>query len=85
LTDGQVTYADGSPNDVKHMAKDITAFLMWAAEPNLPARNSVGWATVIYLLVFTGLAYLAYRNIWADKKGKKGKKGQPAGDPVTQS
>lgn len=71
LADGQVTFADGSPNDLKHEAKDVTAFLTWAAEPNLPARHSVGWAAVIYLLVFSGLTYLAYRNIWADKKPKK--------------
>lgn len=71
LSDGQVTFADGSPNDLKHEAKDVAAFLMWAAEPNLPARHTVGWAAVIYLLAFSGLAYLAYRNIWADKKPKK--------------
>ena len=71
LADGQVTYADGTPNTQKQMAKDVTAFLMWAAEPNLPTRHAVGWAALAYLLVFTGLAYLAYRNIWADKKPKK--------------
>jgi ubiquinol-cytochrome c reductase cytochrome c1 subunit len=71
LADGQVTFADGTPSTQKQIAKDVTAFLMWAAEPNLPTRHSVGWATLAYLLVFTGLAYLAYRNIWADKKPKK--------------
>ncbi len=71
LTDGQVTYADGTPNTQKQMAKDVSAFLMWAAEPNLPTRHAVGWATLAYLLVFTALTYLAYRNIWADKKPKK--------------
>ncbi|UVO55864.1 cytochrome c1 [Sphingomonas sp. SUN039] len=73
LADGQVTYADGTPNTQKQMAKDVSAFLMWAAEPNLPTRHAVGWATLAYLLVLTGLAYLAYRSIWADKKPKKAK------------
>ena len=78
LVDGSVTYADGSPNDLKHEAKDVTAFLMWAAEPNLESRHAVGWASLVYLVILTGLAYLAYRGIWADKKGKK-PKGSPSG------
>ena len=71
LTDGSVTYTDGTPTSLKQNAKDVAAFLAWTAEPNLPSRHAVGWASLIYLLVFTGLAYLAYRNIWADKKPKK--------------
>lgn len=71
LTDGSVTYTDGTPSTMKQNAKDVAAFLAWTAEPNLPTRHAVGWATLIYLLVLTGLAYLAYRNIWADKKPKK--------------
>ena len=71
LADDQVTYADGTKATLKQEAKDVTAFLMWAAEPNLPSRHAVGWAALAYLLVLTGLAYLAYRNIWADKKPKK--------------
>ena len=68
LTKGQVTFADGSPNDVKSMAKDVTAFLVWTAEPKLVKRVQVGWAVVLFLAMFSVLAYLSYRNIWADKK-----------------
>lgn len=68
LTKGQVTFADGSPNDVEHMARDVTAFLVWTAEPKLVTRIQVGWASVLFILIFTVLAYLSYRNIWADKK-----------------
>ena len=71
LVDGSVTYTDGTPTSLKQNAKDVAAFLTWAAEPNLPARHAVGWAAILYLLVFTVLAYLAYRSIWADKKPKK--------------
>ena len=71
LTDGSVTYTDGTPSSLKQNAKDVAAFLSWTAEPNLPTRHAVGWASLIYLLVFTGLAYMAYRTIWADKKPKK--------------
>lgn len=68
LTDGQVTFADGSKNDVEHMARDVTAFLVWTAEPKLVTRVWAGWAVIGFLLIFSILAYLSYRNIWADKK-----------------
>ena len=68
LTKGQVTFADGSPNTVEAMAKDVTAFLVWTAEPKLVKRVQVGWAAFLFLLIFTTLTYLSYRNIWADKK-----------------
>ncbi|MBD3732802.1 MAG: cytochrome c1 [Sphingopyxis sp.] len=68
LTKGQVTFADGSPNTVDAMAKDVTAFLVWTAEPKLVKRVQVGWAAFLFLLIFTTLTYLSYRNIWADKK-----------------
>ena len=68
LTKGQVTFADGSPNDVKSMAADVTAFLVWTAEPKLVKRVQVGWASVLFLAMFSVLAFLSYRNIWADKK-----------------
>jgi ubiquinol-cytochrome c reductase cytochrome c1 subunit len=70
LVADQVSYADGTKATLEQEAKDVTAFLTWAAEPKLEARNRVGWAALVYLLVFTGLAYAAYRSIWADKKGK---------------
>lgn len=68
LVDGQVTFADGSPNDVEHMSQDVAAFLVWAAEPTLDKRKQTGWPVLGFLLFATVLAYLAYRNIWAEKK-----------------
>jgi ubiquinol-cytochrome c reductase cytochrome c1 subunit len=64
----QVTFDDGTKATVPQMAKDVSAFLAWSAEPKMEARKSVGWATMLFLLIFTTLAYLSYRNIWADKK-----------------
>ena len=77
LTDGAVTFADGSKNDVKSMSKDVSAFLMWAAEPKLEVRNQIGWASLIFLIIGTVLAWLAYQSIWADRK-PKAKKAVPA-------
>jgi ubiquinol-cytochrome c reductase cytochrome c1 subunit len=69
--DGQVTYADGTNATVDQMAKDVAAFLVWTAEPKLESRHAAGIATLIFLLFATALAYLSYRNIWADVKGRK--------------
>ena len=64
IQDGLVTYADGSPNDAPHIAKDVTAFLHWAAEPKLEARHSTGLRVTLYALIFAVLAYLTKRRIW---------------------
>ena len=68
VAEGQVSYADGTKPTVDQMAKDVSAFLMWAAEPKLEARHRAGIAIFIFLLIATGLAYGAYRNIWRDQK-----------------
>jgi len=64
LRDGQVTYADGTNASVDQMAKDVSAFLAWTAEPKLENRKSAGWAVLFFLIFATILAYLAYQNIW---------------------
>lgn len=71
LTDGQVTFADGAPNDVKHMSEDVAAFLAWAAEPKLDARKATGFKGVIFLGLLSVLLYLTNKRLWAGIKGKK--------------
>lgn len=68
VSDGQVTYADGTKSTVDQMAKDVAAFLVWTAEPKLETRHATGFGALIFLLIFTGLAFGAYRNIWRDLK-----------------
>jgi ubiquinol-cytochrome c reductase cytochrome c1 subunit len=67
-TNGQVTYADGTPATVDQMAKDVAAFLVWTAEPNLESRHAAGLSVVIFLLFATVLGYLAYQQIWHEAK-----------------
>jgi ubiquinol-cytochrome c reductase cytochrome c1 subunit len=71
LEDGQVEFADGAPNDVEHMAEDVSAFLMWAAEPHLNARKATGFKAVIFLGLLSVLLYLTNKRLWAGVKGKK--------------
>ncbi|MEO0030691.1 MAG: hypothetical protein RIS94_449 [Pseudomonadota bacterium] len=67
LTDGQVTYVDGTKATVDQEAKDVSAFLTWTAEPKLEKRKQTGFAVLGFLLAATILAYLAKKNVWADK------------------
>ena len=66
--DGQVTYADGTAATRDQMAKDVSAFLVWTAEPRLENRHRTGVATPLFLLIATALAYLSYKQIWATAK-----------------
>ncbi len=64
LADGVVTYNDGAPNTLQQYAKDVTAFLMWGAEPKLEARKSIGIFVFLYLAGFAYLLYLVKKRIW---------------------
>jgi ubiquinol-cytochrome c reductase cytochrome b/c1 subunit len=66
LTDGQVDYPDGAPATVDQYSKDVSAFLMWAAEPHLEARKRLGFQVLIFLLVFSGLMYFTKKKVWAE-------------------
>ena len=81
-SDGQVSYADGTKSTVDQMSTDIAAFLVWTAEPKLEARHATGVAVLVFLLVATVLAYLSYKNIWAEAKRTVAPKGPL--DPANQ-
>jgi ubiquinol-cytochrome c reductase cytochrome c1 subunit len=71
LSDGLVEYADGHDASVHHMAEDVSAFLMWAAEPKMMARKQAGFVAVLFLSLLSVLLYLTNKRIWAGVKGKK--------------
>ncbi|MDQ0454493.1 cytochrome c1 [Rhizobium paknamense] len=67
ITDGQVTYDDGSPQTLDQYAKDVSAFLMWAAEPHLEERKRTGFMVMVFLLIFSALLYLTKKSVYANK------------------
>jgi ubiquinol-cytochrome c reductase cytochrome c1 subunit len=67
-SENQVTYSDGTRATVDQMAKDVSAFLVWTAEPTMQTRHSAGLAVVLFLLIATGLAYGAYLTVWRGVK-----------------
>ncbi|TWG97118.1 ubiquinol-cytochrome c reductase cytochrome c1 subunit [Mesorhizobium sp. J18] len=66
LADGQVTYDDGAPETLDQYSRDVSAFLMWAAEPHLEERKATGFTVMVFLVLFGGLVYLTKRKIWAE-------------------
>jgi ubiquinol-cytochrome c reductase cytochrome c1 subunit len=67
-SEGQVQYSDGTKPTVDNMARDVAAFLVWTADPNLETRHQYGFMAVVFLLFSSLLAFGAYRNIWRDVK-----------------
>jgi cytochrome c1 len=64
LSDGAVDYEDGSPKTVQQYAKDVSAFLMWAAEPKLEERKRLGFGVLIFLAVYALLLFAVKKKIW---------------------
>lgn len=68
LSDGQVTYDDGSPQTLDQYSKDVSAFLMWAAEPHLEDRKRTGFMVMVFLAIFTILVYLTKKSVYSRKE-----------------
>ena len=68
IADDQVTYDDGAPQTVDQYAHDVSAFLMWAAEPHLEERKRTGFMVMVFLVIFTGLIYLTKKSVYASKE-----------------
>ena len=65
LSDGIIEYSDGTNASVEQMSKDVTTFLMWAAEPSLEARHQMGFKAILYLIILTTLVYFSMKRIWS--------------------
>lgn len=66
LSEGAVTYEDGTNATVDQMARDLVVFLQWAAEPELEHRKSMGLRVMIFLGIGAILFYIAKRSVWKD-------------------
>lgn len=66
LDDDLVEYTDGTPQTLDQYARDVSAFLMWAAEPKLEQRKAMGLPVVVFLIVFACLMYYTKRRLWND-------------------
>jgi ubiquinol-cytochrome c reductase cytochrome c1 subunit len=67
LSDGKVTYVDGTKATAEQMSLDVVEFLAWASEPHLEDRNRTGVRVILFLLALAGLMYAVKRQVWSDK------------------
>ncbi len=58
----------GTKGSLEQNARDVTAFLAWAADPTLDSRKQLGWQVLLYLAITTLLLYLVKKGIWARVK-----------------
>ena len=65
LSEDLVQYIDGTKATEEQMAKDVSAFLAWAAEPTLEQRHKMGFKAVLYLIIITVLVYFSMKKIWS--------------------
>jgi ubiquinol-cytochrome c reductase cytochrome c1 subunit len=65
LSEGSLEYKDGTKATVPQMARDVTTFLAWAAEPEMEERKRLGYKVLLFLVVLTGVLYAAMRRIWS--------------------
>lgn len=83
LFDDLVEYEDGTEASVDQMAKDVTAFLSWAADPHMEQRKKLGIKVVVFLLLLTTMLYALKREVWAHLHGNRPSEPAPHG-PVTE-
>ena len=70
LSNDIVEYGDGTKATVEQMSKDVTTFLMWAAEPHLESRHRMGFKAIVYLIILTILVYFSMKKIWSRVESK---------------
>ena len=66
LFDDGIEYADKTKATIDQMARDVSTFLSWAAEPELEKRKRMGIKIILFVLVLTGMLYAVKRKIWSD-------------------
>jgi ubiquinol-cytochrome c reductase cytochrome b/c1 subunit len=69
ISDGQVTYEDGTPTTIDQYGKDVAAFMMWAAEPHMIERKRLGLQVMLFLLLLSGLLYFTKKKVWSSVEG----------------
>ena len=70
LADESITYeADANgvtpPMTADQYARDVSAFLMWAAEPHLAERKETGFKVIVFLFLFAGLMWAVKQRLWS--------------------
>ena len=65
LSDEIIEYSDGTQSTTAQMAKDVTTFLVWVAEPHLESQHKMGFKAIIYLIILLTLVYMSKQKVWS--------------------
>jgi len=71
ISDGTVEYADGTETTKAQIAKDVTTFLVWAADPHLETRHKMGFKVFFYLIILLTMVYLSKQKVWSRFDSKR--------------
>ncbi len=82
IIEGIVEYSDGTEASKSQVAKDVTAFLVWASEPHLEAQHRMGFKTIIYLIILIFLVYMSKQKVWSSFGSKISKDEEETFDKV---
>jgi len=84
ISDGVVEYVDGTEVTKVQIAKDVTTFLVWAADPHLEARHKMGFKIFFYLIILLTLVYLSKQKVWS-RFGSKGEEDEETFDKAERA
>ena len=84
ISDGVVEYTDGTETSKAQIARDVTNFLVWAADPHLEARHKMGFKVFFYLIILLTLVYLSKQKVWS-RFGSKGEEEEETYDKVERA
>ena len=82
ILDGIVEYSDGTQASKAQIAKDVTAFLVWASEPHLESQHRMGFKAIIYLIILLTLVYMSKQKVWSRFGASKDQEEEEAYDKV---
>ena len=84
ISDGVVEFSDGTQPTKAQIAKDVTTFLVWAAEPHLESQHKMGFKAIIYLIILITLVYMSKQKVWS-RFGSKAKEEDETFDKVEKT
>tara|TARA_B100001123_G_scaffold341888_1_gene387766 strand:+ start:1127 stop:2011 length:885 start_codon:yes stop_codon:yes gene_type:complete len=84
ISDGVVEYIDGTETTKAQIARDVTTFLVWAADPHLEARHKMGFKVFFFLIVLLTLVYLSKQKVWS-RFGSKDKEEEEVFDKAERA
>jgi len=85
ISDGIVEYADGTETTKAQISKDVTTFLVWAADPHLEARHKMGFKVFFYLIILLTMVYLSKQKIWSRFGSKEEEEEEETYDKVEKA